>query len=434
MKTLYARKSKPDMMNVSKSMARKELMVKEAFQEATSIQDQVVEWRRHLHACPEKGFYVPQTAEYVLDQLKSMDIDCRPCGGVIPTEVVEKYERAGFGHMDKATGVVATIGSGSPCILLRADFDALPLQEAVDVPFKSQNDGVMHACGHDSHAAMLLGAAKILKAHESELKGTVKLLFQPGEEMGCGSKLMIDDGLLENPKVDAAFALHVMPNLEKGTFFYAPDVASSSMDTFIVSIQGKGGHSSMPHQTIDAAMIATQLYTQLNLLFTREADPCSMVTFSIGAVQAGTVTNIIPDTAELQGNMRTLSKTDQQHMVKRIPEMIDHIVHAWRGEYRLDLFSTPNTTNSPELLEELVPAVSDVAGAERVIKSAALPSTEDFAYISQAVPSVFMLLGTGNADCYPVHNPHMTLDESAFPYGVAAHVSVAMDWLERHGK
>lgn len=415
-------------------MTGKEHMVKEALQEARNIQDHVVAWRRHIHAFPEKGFNVPQTASYVLEQLESMGIACRPCGGPIPAEIVDKYERAGFGRTEEATGVVATIGSGSPCILLRADYDALPLQEVADVPFKSQHDGLMHACGHDAHAAMLLGAAEILKKHEAELKGTVKLLFQPGEEMGCGSKLMIEDGLLENPKVDAAFALHVMPDMQKGTFNYAPGVASSSMDTFIVAIQGKGGHSSMPHQTVDAAMIATQLYTQLNLLFTREADPRSMVTFSIGAVQAGTVTNIIPDTAELQGNMRTLSKTDQQHMVQRIPEMIDHVVRAWRGQYRLDLFSTPNTANDPELLADLVPAVADVAGAGNVIKGSALPSTEDFAYISQAVPSVFMLLGTGAEGCYPVHNPNMTLDESAFAYGVAAHVSVAMDWLDKHAR
>lgn len=341
---------------------------------------------------------------------------------------MEKYERAGFGHMEHATGLVATIGHGSPCILLRADYDALPLTELADVPFKSQCEGLMHACGHDSHAAMLLGAAKILKDHEAELKGTVKLMFQPGEEMGCGSKLMIDDGLLENPHVDAAFALHVMPDLEAGRLFVAPDVASASMDTFIIQIQGKGGHSSMPHQTIDASMIATQLYTQLNLLMTREANPRSMVTFSIGAVQAGTVTNIIPDSAVLQGNMRTLSKVDRDHLVKRIPEMVDGIVRAWRGTYRMDFFSTPTTNNDPAFVKEVRPSLEDVVGTDRVISCPPLSGTEDFSYVSQAVPALFAQLGTGGA--YPVHNPNMTLDESLFKIGTAAHVSVAMDWLE----
>ena len=404
--------------------------MKTALEEAARIEDQIIEWRRHIHAHPEKGFNLPETTRYVAEELARMGIEAKPCGGKIPAEVVEKYERAGFGRMEEATGLVATIGQGAPCILLRADYDALPLTETADVPFASTCPGLMHACGHDSHVAMLLGAAKILKEHEAELKGTVKLMFQPGEEMGCGSKLMIDDGLLENPHVDAAFALHVMPDLERGKLYYAPTTASASMDTFIISIQGKGGHSSMPNQTIDASMIATQLYTQLNLLMTREADPRSTVTFSIGAVQAGTVTNIIPDTAVLQGNMRTLSKADRDHLVERIPEMIDGIVRAWRGSYRYDFFSTPTTNNDPAFIAEVLPALVDVAGEGNVVERGPLSGTEDFSYVSQEVPSLFMQLGTGGE--YPVHNPNMTLDESLFKLGCAAHVSVAMDWLAAH--
>ena len=415
---------------ISKAPQGKECTVKTALEEAARIEEHIIAWRRHMHAHPEKGFDLPATQAYVAEELARMGIEARPCGGPIPLEVVEKYERAGFGRMEQATGLVATIGQGSPCILLRADYDALPLTELADVPFKSTCEGLMHACGHDSHAAMLLGAAKILKEHEAELKGTVKLMFQPGEEMGCGSKLMIDDGLLENPHVDAAFALHVMPDLERGRFFFAPDVASASMDTFIIQVQGKGGHSSMPNQTIDASMIATQLYTQLNLLMTREADPRSMVTFSIGAVQAGTVTNIIPDSAVLQGNMRTLSKADRDHLVERIPEMIDGIVRAWRGSYHLDFFSTPTTMNDPAFIGEVTPSLADVVGEDNVVRWQPLSGTEDFSYVSQAVPSLFMQMGTGGA--YPVHNPHMTLDESLFKLGCAAHVSVAMDWLARH--
>lgn len=431
MKTRYAR---PDARwedeAISLVSQGKECIVKTALEEAARIEDQIIAWRRHIHANPEKGFDLPATQAYVAEELARMGIEAKPCGGEIPAEVVEKYERAGFGRMEHATGLVATIGQGSPCILLRADYDALPLTELADVPYKSQCEGLMHACGHDSHAAMLLGAAKILKEHEAELKGTVKLMFQPGEEMGCGSKLMIDDGLLENPHVDAAFALHVMPDLERGRFFFAPDVASASMDTFIIQIQGKGGHSSMPNQTIDASMIATQLYTQLNLLMTREADPRSMVTFSIGAVQAGTVTNIIPDSAVLQGNMRTLSRTDRDHLVERIPEMVDGIVRAWRGTYHIDFFSTPTTNNDADFIREVIPSVADVVGEDNVISCPPLSGTEDFSYVSQAVPSLFMQLGTGGE--YPVHNPNMTLDESLFKLGCAAHVSVAMDWLASH--
>lgn len=402
--------------------------------EAEEIEAQVIADRHYLHAHPEKGFCLPKTAAYVKARLAEMGIEAKDCGGRIDPAIVEKYERAGFGRMEEATGVVATIGSGSPCIMLRADMDALPLTETADIDFKSEEEGLMHACGHDSHTAMLLGAAQILKNHESELKGTVKLMFQIGEEMGYGSKLMIDDGLLENPHVDAAFGIHVMPDRERGCFFFSKDAFSSSMDTFIVKIQGRGGHSSMPYQTIDPNMIATQLYTQLNLLVTREANPSKMVTFTIGAIEGGTVTNIVPDTATLQGNIRTLSKKDRDHLIKRIPEMIDHIVHAWRGEYEIDTFSTPTTNNDPEFLAEALESLEQVVGADRILESGPLSGTEDFSHVSQAVPSAFLAFGTGGEDSYPVHNPNMTLDESLFKYGVAAHVAVATNWLAKHSQ
>ncbi|WP_423800861.1 M20 metallopeptidase family protein [Neobacillus sp. SAB-20_R2A] len=403
------------------------------FEESKKYEEQIIKDRRYLHQHPELGFDLPNTQKYIRQRLDEMGIENKPCG-VVPEEIAKKYAKAGFGLQENCTGVVATIGKGEPCILLRADMDALPLEEEYDSEYKSKILGKMHACGHDSHVAMLLGAARMLKDHEDKLQGTVKLMFQPGEEWGYGSKLMIDDGLLENPKVHAAFAIHIMPDQEAGTLSVTKGTVSQAMDTYIVEIQGNGGHSSQPHKTIDANMIMNQLYTSLNLLYTREVDPKASVTFSIGAMSGGTVTNIIPDKAVLQGNMRSFDQQSRDHMCKRIPEMIDHIVKAWRGEYNIVDFHTPTTHNHPEFIDEITPALEAVVGKENVVDLGSLGGSEDFSHISQAVPSAFVVLGTGKAGEPPVHNPRMHQIENIFKYGAALHANVAMEWLKAQRK
>ncbi|WP_391206339.1 M20 metallopeptidase family protein [Psychrobacillus sp. L4] len=396
-------------------------------------EEQLIKDRRYLHQYPEIGFELPNTQKYIQKRLDEIGIEHRTCG-VMPTEVKEKYARAGFGQQENCTGVVATIGQGEPCILLRADMDALPIQEEVESEYKSKNPGLMHACGHDSHTAMLLGAAQILKDHEAELKGTVKLMFQPGEEWGYGSKLMMEDGLLENPKVDAAFGIHIMPDQQAGTLSVHKGTLTQAMDTYIVDIQGSGGHSSQPHKTIDANMIMNQLYTSLNLLLTREAPPNANVTFSVGAMSGGTVTNVIPDKAVLQGNMRSYDQETRDHLCKRIPEMIDHVVKAWRGEYSTNEFHTPTTYNNPAFIDEILPFLEEVIGMENVVDDGVLGGSEDFSYISQEVPSAFVVLGTGKVGEAPVHNPRMKQNEEIFKYGAALHANVAIEWLKQQQK
>lgn len=396
-------------------------------------EEQIIKDRRYLHQYPEIGFELPNTQKYIQQRLDEMGITHKQCG-IVPPDIQKKYEIAGFGSQAQCTGVVATIGQGAPCILLRADMDALPIDEEVDCDFTSKNPGVMHACGHDSHVAMLLGAAQILKDREAELQGTVKLLFQPGEEWGYGSKLMIDDGLLQNPTVDAAFGIHIMPDQQAGTLSVHKGTLTQAMDTYIVNIQGNGGHSSQPHKTIDANMIMNQLYTSLNLLMTREADPNHSVTFSVGAMSGGTATNIIPDKAVLQGNMRSYDQQTRDHLCQRITEMIDHTVKAWRGQYSTIEFHTPTTYNNPQFIDAITPFLEHVVGADNVVDNGYLGGSEDFSYISQEVPSAFVVLGTGKEGEAPVHNPRMRQNEDMFKYGAALHANVAIEWLKQQHK
>ena len=402
---------------------------------ALAIEDQIKEYRHHIHRNPEVGFYLPKTAAYVQEKLAEMGIESEICGGPIDDAFRQKFIAAGFPDMAESTGVVATIGHGEPCIMLRADMDALPMTEAEGlVDFRSEVPGMAHMCGHDAHTAMLLGAAKLLKDRESELKGTVKLMFQTGEECGCGSRLMIDHGLMENPHVDAAFAIHVMADQEVGTLGFTPGITSAAMDTFMVKIKGKGGHSSTPHLCIDPLMIANQLYTTLNLLPGREIDPRETVALTSGKAGGGTAVNIIPDTADVLVAARTFNRDVTHHMVERIPEIVDHTVKMWRGDYEMLDFHTPSTYNDETLCEELKPYLDEVMGEGKVYNAPCMAGTEDFGYVGDVVPSVFATLGVGGKGAAPMHNPSMFVDESMLAYGTALHVTVAVNWLENHSK
>lgn len=406
--------------------------MKGLLEEAKGLQEQIVADRRYLHQIPEVGMDLPESAAYIEKRLAEMGIPSRRCG-VMEESVRQKYIKMGFPDMCASTGVVATIGSGSPCIMLRADFDALPMEEINDLPFCSKRNA-SHMCGHDTHAAMLLGAAKLLKDHESELKGTVKLMFQPGEEMGYGSKTMIDDGLLQNPKVDAAMAIHIFSTTPVGKVTYCSGVASSSLDTFAIHIQGKGGHSSTPDLCVDPIMIANQIYTALNMLMTREVSPQAVATLSGGVMRSGTAVNIIPDTADLQIGLRTYSVEARKHVLERVPEIVEAYTKAWHGQYEITMFNCPCTFTDESVTKELLESVAEVVGAENIQQTPPMAGTEDFSYVAEEVPSTFLILGAGGPDQYPHHNPRMVLDESVFYKGAAIHANCAMEWLNKHGK
>lgn len=404
----------------------------EMLEKATAIADQIVADRRQLHQMPELGVYNPKTAAYVKRRLDEMGVPHRDCG-IHTKEDRDKLRFVGFPDAPASTGVVGLIGRGGPCLLLRADMDGLPMRETTGLEFASQGD-TAHMCGHDTHAAMLLGAAQILKGMEDQLPGTVKLMFQPGEEVGYGARTMVEDGLLENPKVDAAMALHIFSQLEVGRMIVFSGVASSAMASYVVRIQGRGGHSSMPQDTVDPALIATQISNALNLIIPREVDPETYATLTVGVIQCGTASNIIPDTADLGISFRTRAPEVYEHLLKRIREIVDHYVKAWRGTYEFIEMKTPSTVCDPDLVAELGSYTEDILGKENIIPSGPVAGTEDFSHVSQHVPSFYAQLGGGASDHYPMHNPNMVIDERSLPMGSAILAHAAVEWLKHHAE
>lgn len=386
--------------------------------------------RRNLHQIPELGMYLPKTDSYIGQRLTEMGIHWSFCKADIPEKMTKDYMEAGFPEMRQAEGIVAVIGKGHPCILLRADMDALPIKEENNLTFCAHGN-CGHMCGHDSHAAMLLGAASILKEMEEELCGTVKLLFQPGEETGAGARMMVNNGILENPVVDAAFGLHVQPLENTGELGYCSGVNSASLDTFIVKIHGKGGHSSQPQLCIDPVMILNQVYQAVNLLVTREVDPSAMATLTCGVVKGGTAVNIIPENAELHIGVRTLDVEASEHLRKRIPELIDYYIKAWNGTYEMTVFQTPCTYSDEALVNEILPSIKEIVGEEKVKKIPPMSGTEDFGYVTREVPGMFAFIGAGKKGNAPLHNAHMVLDEEVLPIGAAVYANAAAEWLKK---
>lgn len=376
---------------------------------AKELENELVANRRHIHSNPEIGLELDKTAAYVIQKLKEMGIE---------PEIICK------------SSITAKIGKGGKTILLRADMDALPMDENADLPFKSCNH-YAHLCGHDIHTATLLGAAKLLKEKEAELKGTVLLVFQPGEEIGQGAKSMIDAGLFKNNKVDAAMALHVNPEIEPGKLEYKKGVASASMDSFLVKVQGKGAHSSTPHLGIDPLMIVNTIYTMLNSLVGKEADPFQTAVLTVGKMGGGTAANIIPDTAVLEGGLRCFDKETRNHLAKRVYEIIDDVTKTMRGSYTVQKFYTPSVINDAELCDAMTPYIEEIVGKGNLtLSERPLSGTEDFSYISEEVPSMYMWLGAGNKDNYPLHNPNVVFDEKALPIGAAVLTNCAINWLK----
>lgn len=374
---------------------------------ANSIKNVLIDDRRIIHKYPEIGLDLPKTTSYVMKRLNEM--------GYEPEEISK-------------SGIVATIGKGEKTILLRADMDALPAQENTNLPFKSTNTNA-HLCGHDMHTSMLLGVAQILKHFESELKGRVKLMFQPAEEYALGAKEMIKAGVLED--VDAAMALHVNSEIEPGKLCYTKGPCTASMDSFIIEVQGKGAHSSTPHLGVDPLMIVNSIYTTLNTLVSKEINPSETAILVIGKMGGGTLLNIIPDTATIEGSLRSFNPEVSKYVVQRIDDIVEHTTKSLRGTYTYKLkTSTPSTINDPDLCDTMHGFIENILGSENVtILKDPFYGTEDMSYISEKVPTMLAWLGAGGPNNYPLHNPNVVLDEDALPLGSSVLANCALEWL-----
>jgi len=393
--------------------------------EAKALQDIIVKDRRYIHQNAELGMDLPVTSAYIMKRLKEM--------GYAP-EIIA------------GSGVVALAGGKKPgkVILLRADIDALPIFEENDLEYKSKTEN-MHACGHDVHGAMLLGAAKLLKEHEDEIEGTVKLMFQPGEERLAGAKALIEAGVLEHPKVDAAAMIHIFSGMpmESGTLVVADSgYSSSSGDMFHIDIQGKGGHGAMPQDSIDPLNIASHIFIALQEIIAREVAPSNTAVITIGQMHGGNAANIIPDTAFIEGTIRAFDKNARELMKNRVVEISKGIASVFRAEaaveYRMEC---PSVYNDASLSALAIKVNKELLGENNVISfsdvfpGGKMTGSEDFGYISEKVPSIMMALGGGSPEegyPYPQHHPKVNFNEDVFYVGSAVYANTAIKWLRNN--
>ena len=401
------------------------MVAQDLLQEAKQLQPELLQCRRTIHRHPETGFDLHETKALVKRQLTEMGYTPQECG---------------------KCGLVALAGGKKKgrTILIRADMDALPIEEEAEVEYRSETPGRMHGCGHDMHTAMLLGAARLLKAHEDELEGTVKLMFQPAEELFQGADDMIGAGVLENPHVDAAVMIHVVPGLPLPSGIVLVPGAGTGMAScqqYRIVVKGKGGHGAMPHVSVDPITAAAHIHLALQEINSRELGPDEFGVFTTGMFRAGDASNIIPDTAEMRGTIRTADLAVNEKIKTRIREIAQGVGGAMRTEVTVDFFDfCPPMLADGALSECGLGYMKELLG-DGAMSMAALGGpkvgggSEDFAFVSCKVPTVGMFLSAGSPEegyAYSQHHPKVTFDDSILYRGSAAYAYFAARWLEEH--
>lgn len=395
------------------------------FREARGIREKITAHRRWLHAHPGTGFDLQETCDYVKQALEDMGYAVQKCG---------------------KAGLTALAGKpGGKVILLRADMDALPIREDTGLPYASDN-GRMHACGHDLHTAMLLGAAQLLKTHEDQLNGQVKFMFQPSEETFEGSHDMIRSGVLEDPRPDAAVMFHVSSAvpLPAGTVIVSsPGISAPAADYFTIRVHGKGCHGSAPQNGMDPLTTAAHILIGLQEIPAREISASEEAVLTVGSFQGGDAGNVIPDSAELKGTIRTYDETVRSYLKQRMTEIAQSIATAFRCTAEVTFGSgCPTLNNNKELSEFVSGVLTGLPEGPMAYTTAQLGGgkpqrgggSEDFAYVSQEIPSVMLALAAGEpakGHTYPLHHPKVTFDEEALPVGAAAFAHIAASWLAK---
>lgn len=390
---------------------------------AAAMQPRVIETRRDLHRHPELGFKETRTAALVADRLRELGFD---------------DVRTGIG----VTGVVGLLRGGSPgpVVAIRADMDALPIPELIDVPYKSTVENRKHACGHDAHVAIALGVAELLSKLRPQLAGTVMMLFQPAEEGDpeggrTGALRMLDDGLFKDPKPEAIFGLHVLPTLDVGTIGLNVGPAMASADRFTLTVIGKKTHGAYPHTGVDPVPIAAQVVTALQTIPSRQIDAQQPTVVSVGIVQGGNRFNIIADSVALTGTVRTLSPEGPKNVRERMESIAKGITSAYGATYTLKYEEGAAVTyNDPALTRATRPALAAVVGEDQVLEPAPQMGAEDFSYYQKEMPGVFFFVGVRNEEkkiTAMIHTEYFDIDESAMQIGVRAMSTVVLDYLAR---
>ncbi len=383
--------------------------------EVIAIEDEIIATRRHLHQHPELGFEEFETAKFVASRLEELGVTVKTSVG--------------------KTGVVGVLQGAEPgpTIGLRADMDALPIQETNDLPFKSENEGVMHACGHDGHMAMLLGAARILSGKRGNLKGAIKFIFQPAEEGGGGSRHMIEDGVLKEPDVNEIYGIHVWNYQEFGTIGVKDGSIMAAADKFTITIKGKGGHGAAPQGTVDAIVVASQLVINFQTIVSRNTNPLESTVVSIGKIEGGDSFNIIADEVTLYGTARSLTEENRQLVIQRMNEIIDGVAKAYGAEISLNYEDGyPVTVNTQAEVEKLSKAARKIVG-ENVGTPYLSMGGEDFSYYLEKVPGCFFFVGSAPEDKEPMsvphHCSHFDINEKALLVGTSVLVQLVEDLL-----
>lgn len=394
-----------------------------------AVENKVIEWRHDIHQNPELSNREFKTAEKIAKHLKSLGIDVQ----------------TGVAH----TGVVGVLKGNNPgkVVALRADIDALPVTERNDLPFKStvtseflgEKTGVMHACGHDTHTAILMGVAEVLSKNKDKINGTVKFIFQPAEEgpppgEEGGALLMVKEGVLKSPDVDAIFGLHINSQTPVGMIRYKSGGTMAAAQSFTIKVKGKQSHGSQPWSGVDPILISAKIIDGLQTIISREANLTNeAAVITVGKIKSGVRFNIIPESAEMIGTIRTLDYDMKDHINKRMVEMVANIAKAYGGEATCEINdATDITYNDPDLVTQMLPTLQRVAGNENVVTQKAITGAEDFSYFQREVPGFFFFLGgmtPGNKESFPHHTPDFLIDDAGMQLGVKAMTELTLDYL-----
>lgn len=395
------------------------------------VEPKVIEWRRDIHQHPELSNREFKTAEKIATHLKSLGVEVQ----------------TGVAH----TGVVGILKGDQPgkVVALRADIDALPVTERNDLPFRSEvtseflgeKVGVMHACGHDTHTAILMGVAEVLSQNKDKIKGTVKFIFQPAEEgpppgEEGGALLMVKEGVLKNPDVDAIFGLHINSQTPVGVIRYKSGGSLAAAQSFTIHVKGKQSHGSQPWSGVDPILISAKIIDGLQTIISREANLTNeAAVITVGKIKSGVRFNIIPESAEMLGTIRTLDYGMKDHINKRMMEMVPDIARAYGGEASIEIKdATDITFNDPQLVSQMIPTLKRVAGDENIQTQKAITGAEDFSYYQREVPGFFFFLGgmtPGNEEPFPHHTPDFKIDEDGLILGVKALTELSLDYLNQ---